>query len=351
MNRIVINGQFLARRLTGQERFALETVKELDKLVKKNSLELVVPTHVMKIPNLENIKVVKYGRLKGLLWEQVDLSRYVIKNDALSINLCSIMPILKPGIICIHDLAYKVNPQNYKTFKRKLSQNWHKLFYHLAWRYSPLIYTVSEFSKQQMQDVYHVSPERIHVIPNGWQHFELIKEDANVFTKWPMLKQRNYFFSAGSQAPSKNLQWIYNAAKSNPNEIFAVAGKFVPAGLKYENIDAKNVILLGYVTDEEMKALMKNCKAFIFPSYFEGFGIPPLEAMSVGAKVIVSNRSCLPEIYEKSAIYIDPDNANVSLEELLKIKTEPADAVLDKYSYKKTAKQIYEDLVHMCRDV
>lgn len=67
---------------------------------------------------------------------------------------------------------------------------------------------------------------------------------------------------------------------------------------------------------------MQKCKAFVFPSYYEGFGIPPLEALSCGTKIIVSNASCLPEIYADTAYYIDPDNPNVNLNELLSKKIE-----------------------------
>ena len=78
-----------------------------------------------------------------------------------------------------------------------------------------------------------------------------------------------------------------------------------------------NVIYLGFVSDEEMKTLMANCKAFIHPALYEGFGITPMEAMSVGAELIISNAACLPEIYGKSAHYIDPHNSDVDLDKLL----------------------------------
>lgn len=67
-----------------------------------------------------------------------------------------------------------------------------------------------------------------------------------------------------------------------------------------------------------MKALILNCEALIQPSFYEGFGIPPIEALSMGKKVIVAKASCLPEIYEGSAIYIDPNNSNVDLNLLMK---------------------------------
>ncbi|MDD3139587.1 MAG: glycosyltransferase family 1 protein [Lachnospiraceae bacterium] len=351
MKKIVINGQFLARRITGQERFALETVLELDKLIKKNSLELIVPTHVQNLPQLDNIKTVKFGSFKGSLWEQLDFSRYVVKNRALSLNLCSVMPIIEPGIICIHDLSYKVNPHYCKHVYGKISQIWHKLFFNLAWKFSPIIYTVSEYSKKQMIDIYNVKEDKIHVIANGWQHFKRIEEDDKIFEKWPRLEDKKFYFMVGSLSPNKNLEWIYGAAKNNTEAVFAVAGNVVAYGNRYSHDDSENVLLLGYVSDSEMKSLMSHCKAFIFPSFFEGFGIPPLEAMSVGAKVLVSNTSCLPEIYKDSAIYIDPYNFNVDLEKMLTIKTESADKILKKYDYKNSAISIYNDLLVFNRTI
>lgn len=86
-----------------------------------------------------------------------------------------------------------------------------------------------------------------------------------------------------------------------------------------------------------MKALMKNCKAFIHPAKYEGFGITPMEAMSVGAPIIISNAACLPEIYGNSAHYIDPDVSDVDLNFILSEKVEPSENVLDNYSWRKSA--------------
>ena len=347
MKKIVFNGQFLARRMTGQERFAYETIVELDKLVGKEKIELVIPPNAHNIPRLQNIKVVETGRLKGIIWEQISFGLYTLRNKALSLNLCSVMPIIKPGIICIHDLSYKVNPQYCKNLYGKLSQIWHKIFYHLAWKFSPIIYTVSNYSKQQMIDIYGVKSEKVHVIENGWQHFKTVTEDDGIFQKKTRLKKNEYFFMLGSLSPNKNLEWIYGVAEKNPNEIFAVAGNIVSYGDSYKDRNLQNVELLGFVSDEEVKALMKNCKAFIFPSKFEGFGIPPLEALSVGAKIIVSNASCLPEIYGNAAVYINPYDTDVDLNELLSKTTTGEKEVLEKYSFKHSAEKIYADLCEL----
>jgi glycosyltransferase involved in cell wall biosynthesis len=98
---------------------------------------------------------------------------------------------------------------------------------------------------------------------------------------------------------------------------------------------------LGYLDDAKVKALMEKCRAFILPSYYEGFGLTPLEALSCGAEIIIANAASLPEIYGKTAHYIDPFDTNIDLEKLLQEPVESPDGILEKYSYDTAAKQVY----------
>lgn len=347
---IAINGQFTARRVTGQERFAHEIITEIDKICKKGELELIVPKNAKNIPKLVNIPVIKYGKAKGSLWEQTFFAWYTIKNRVTSLNLCSIMPLLKPGIICIHDLSYKVNPQYFKTPYAKVSQWWHKIQYHFAWRFSPLIFTVSEYSKKQMVEIYHVKPEKIVVIGNGWEHFEKIEEDVTLLKRRHDLFERPYFFSLGSLAPNKNIQWILEVSKRNAEYNFLIAGNasLKAYGNDYKECDCKNVKFLGYLSDGEVKYLMRHCEAFLFPSFFEGFGIPPLEALSVGSKIVVANTTCLPEIFGTAAYYINPNDYEVNLKRLLEENLSDGKDVLEKYRFSRFAKIIYTITTKKC---
>lgn len=192
--------------------------------------------------------------------------------------------------------------------------------------------------------VFHVKDSKILVLGNGWQHVNRIKEDLSIFNKFPILIPYEYYFAASSLTPQKNFKWIIDVAKKNTNTIFAIAGKKEKLTNKFGAQIPDNLLFLGYITDGEMKALMRNCKAFIHPAFYEGFGIPPLEAMANGAKVIVSNTSSLPEIFQNSAYYINPYDTTVNLNNLIKKSIEPSSYVLNKYSWENEAKKLYNYL-------
>lgn len=344
MMSVAINGEFMVRTMTGQERFAYETVLCLDRIIEKDAAVLVVPEYTQRTIDLKNIRIVRYGRLKAQMWEQINFAYYIMKHRMVSLNLCTIFPLLKPGAVCIHDISYKVNPQYFRNLYGRLSAIWHRLHYWVAAKRASCLYTVSEFSREQICDVYGVSQDKIKVIYNGWQQFLQVGEDESIFDDYPELVKGQYYFAVGSLVPNKNFEWIVQMARKTPQARFAIAGKMMGYSEKNNMDKVDNVIMLGYVSDERMKSLMRNCKAFLFPSKFEGFGVPPLEALSVGAPCIVSNASCLPEIYGDSVHYIDPEKTDVDLEALLKQPVADSEAVLKKYDFAKTAEILARDI-------
>ena len=204
--------------------------------------------------------------------------------------------------------------------------------------------TVSNYSKARLAKFMNVPESRFHVISNAWQHYQRVEEDDSIFDKLPVGYQRGeYFMALSSLSPQKNFVWVKEVAKRNPNKKFLIVGRaegFTKLGAG--DLQESNLHFTGYLTDGEIKSLMKGCRAFIHPAVYEGFGIPPIEALSCGAELIVSTAACLPEVYGKSAHYIDPYNYEVDLDELLKEPIAPASEVLDKYSWAREAKKLLE---------
>ena len=199
------------------------------------------------------------------------------------------------------------------------------------------IVTVSEFSKKRIMNFFNVKSDRIKVIPNGWEHILHIKSDSDIYKKYDMLEKKEFFFTLGSLAKHKNHKFIIELANNNPDRVFVVGGGIDPeiwfSGSEHKN--THNLIFTGRLSDGEMKFLMEKCRAFIFPSLYEGFGIPPLEALACGTDVIVSDIEVHKEIFKNSVRYINPYDNNILLEDILSQKVEDSSSILDNNSWKR----------------
>ena len=296
---------------------------------------MAIPPEVNNFPKYNNIKIIKIGCLHNILWEHISFPRYVKKNKAISLNLCNVAPLINPGIVCIHDMKIKVHPEYFnKKFKI-----WYSILFLNQTKRAKKIITVSEFSKKEIVKYYNVSSSRIVVIPNAWQHYNKVDYDENTLVKYGLEKSK-FYFAMGSMDPNKNFKWIIKKAIENPNEMFVIAGAINKNVFSQKGLNlSDNIKLLGFIKDEEAKTLMRDCKAFLFPSIYEGFGIPPLEAMSAGCqKIIVSDTEVMHEIFNESVEYIDKNN---------KINPE-YDLILSKYSWTTSAqilKKICEEFL------
>ena len=338
----VINGKFLADRMQGIVRYACEITKSLDKCLDGDiEVTLLAPVNANDIPDLKNIKVETIGKHTGMVWEQTDLRKYLKKHkDVTCINFCNICPLfVQPGITTVHDIMYKVNPQDYKTFRNRLSRYWHMFQYWYATGHEKAITTVSNFSKGEIEKYYPRAKGKITVIPNGWQHVLEYKESPDWQERYPFLTPKEFFFSLSTLSRNKNGKWIIENAKYNPDCVYAIAGKYYETD-KFEI--PENVHMLGFIPDEDACALIKNCRAFIHPSLYEGFGLPPLEALALGAEVIASNVTSLPEVLGDSVHYIEPSKVKVDLQDILERPVLNSNAVLDKFNFAQSAKMLKE---------
>lgn len=335
-----IDGRQLCGQMGGVQRYISEMVYELDKIANPEMFEVLVPSSCDKDLGLKNIKVVKYGKLNDRIWEQIDLPFYIWKNKRMGIYLCSVVPILYPkGIAIVHDIMGKLFPDIIKSmgFSGKIFL----MNLRSAVKHSDYPATSSENTKRDMIREYGRKEEDISIFPCAWQHIQRVECDDSWMERYPDVKDKEYYFSLAANRKQKNFHWIEMMAHKNPNSVFLMAGT-VEEWQKTKEIKSDNIIQLGYISDGEIKSLMTHCKAFLFPSFYEGFGMPPMEALACGAKIIISNTSCLPDIYQDSAYYITPDDYDVDLDKLLSEEVAPPQKCLDRFGWDKSAKLLYD---------
>lgn len=331
----IINGRFLTQGITGVQRFAHEIIRELDNIVNPGEYKILAPKNIIhKELKYKNIEVEICGNLVGHLWEQLELPFYVRKNKGQLLNLCNTAPIINPGIVTIHDIQTRVHPE---FFNKKFAL-WYNLMNKFNIKNSKKIITVSEFSKDEIIKYYGVSSEKINVIYNGWQHMERIERDESILAKLK-IKTEEYILGVSSMNPNKNFKYILGLAKLHPEYKFLIVGKKNNDIFKDGSVEElKNLTWTGYVTDEELKSLYANAKAFVFPSFYEGFGIPPLEAIACGCKnIFVSNTSSLIEIYRDKVNYINPKKI-----EKIVFLDKSSKKLLKDYIWIKSANSVYE---------
>jgi glycosyltransferase involved in cell wall biosynthesis len=351
--KIAVSGRFLTRKLTGVDRYAIEIIRSLDKIAKPGEFEIVIPKDIDPVTklNLRNIKIIRFGkanilRTNTLFWEQFVFAFYVLKSQTIPLCLCNIAPLLRAnGYVTVHDIRFSVMPECFESRREKLVRIWHVMNCTFSKMFAKIIFTDSLESKKQLIQYYKIKPDKIVVTPCSYEHFTRETVDTDISAKFG-LKSGEYYFAMASVAVHKNFKWIAENAKLFPDKVFAIAGNIDKKQFSYgfELTETENLKFLGYVSDDDARTLMKNSKAFLFPTLYEGFGLPPLEALSVGAQIIVSDIPVMREIYGDSARYIDPFDYSTDLDEVLKMPVAPASQCLEKYSWDKSAQIIYDKI-------
>jgi glycosyltransferase involved in cell wall biosynthesis len=361
MKRIAVLGDTLAGgKIYGIQRFAYELLRQLDRMdLSGLEIELVVPEYAPEAESLagfKKIRVVRSGRIRNaFLWRQICFPLYAIRRRALTLDLTLGLPVLKCDIAGLYDCTYELFPEDFRTFREKMKRLSYLAKARLVSRRSKRLIVLSRTAGEQLKRCYRIPASKLRLVPCAWQHLKRIREDLSVLDEFELVRKdsgqvRPYYFTLGSVLPHKNLKWIAEAARQNPDSLFVVTGSLElsdyigSTGL----LELENVIVTGYLTDEKVKALMKHAAACIHPSLSEGFGIPPMEALSAGSRILLSDAGCLPEIYGGSAVYFDPRiYAPIRMEELMSREAGPAGDVLKKYSWRRSAlrlKKVLEEI-------
>ena len=355
MKKVIVTGFSIAasRHITGVQRVCRELLLRLDKLLENEPLEVEyvypedAPNAVISPDEFRNIKPVVLrpprhgGKYYQKIWSARRLNRYAKKCGGVGCCLAFEWPFGKRNISYIYDIRAAVTKFDSFSFRAKF-----KYYLKRCKRGCTLVLTDSDFQKHLICEYFGWHDEKVVTIYPGWEHLQNVVADERIFERYPQLKEHKFYYSLGSLAPHKNFRWVLEVAKRNPDQLFVIAGGKELSVWKDEVEDRSfpNVLFPGRVTDGESKALMQHCKAFLFPSKFEGFGIPPLEALACGARVACSDAACLPEVYGDSVRYFGADDYDVDLEDLLKGPVAPPDKVLAKCSWDSAAEKLLRAL-------
>ena len=297
---VYINGKFLSQKLSGVQRYAAEICKNLDSPITL----LAAADHQDESLYHVGKPLEVSGNKAGIPWEQFRLPAALrAKGNPLLISLCNAAPVLYTNkITCLHDIAFTLYPQ---YFSKKLVMYYRWLIPKVL-KNSRHIITVSEFSKSEISSYYHIDPANITVVPN-----------ASTFTAGGLLpaiaaQERPYFLFVGSLDPRKNLLTLLKAfrqAKRTDADLVIVGASHASFAANPEINTYRNdpsIKFAGYISDEELRVYYAGALALINPSFYEGFGLPVVEALAMNCPVLASSIDAFHEVGGTDIEYFNP---------------------------------------------
>jgi glycosyltransferase involved in cell wall biosynthesis len=326
---LFVNGKFTAQRGTGVQRVAHSLLMALDRgLASSAPAARVILLHPpgAAIPPLRHVepKVLGSRHVPLHAWEQGLLP--VAARAGLLLNLAGSAPWLARRQVClVHDAAVFDCPEAYSFAFR----HWYRmLFRHLPRRHATLL-TVSGFSRQRLAQHLGIAASSIGIVPNGGGHLDSVVANSAVLVRHG-LEPGRYFVAVGTSNPNKNLDRLTQAfgrlRSFDGVKLVIVGGSdtrvFASRRTRAEP-DMAGVVRTGILDDGSLKALYMNAIALAFPSLYEGFGLPPLEAMSCGCPVTASGAAAIPEVCGNAALYFDASSVEQMQAAMQRLMDEP----------------------------
>lgn len=319
---IVVNARFLTQDITGVQRFAVEISKILKKKL-SNKVLFVSHSGIIHHELAKELDVKIIGVNKSHLWEQFDLYFFLLRNkNPLLLSFGYTGPLLyKNQIVSIHDMAFKYYRE---TFSKSFAFTYNFIVPKIA-KKCLHIFTVSNSAKDEICKELNLSKNKITVIYNGLSDF--FKTDGIVPVE--KKKEKRYILTVSSHHPRKNykrlVQSFYNI-KDDSIHLYIV-GKVInhfTNDFQDDKLKQERISFLTNVSDIELKNYYKGAELFVFPSLYEGFGIPVIEAMNFNLPCVISEIPVFKEIGDESVIYVDPQSISSitkGIEKGLKLKS------------------------------
>lgn len=332
MKDIYINGKFLCQKVTGVQRVAIELTKALDNI---NDPELkfyiLAPSNIINKLELNNIDIIEVPGNAGYSWEQLKLPKYCKKHKVVDLlSFCNIAPIKFPGSCFVHDLAVIEAKEGYSWKQRFI----YKYINKKNIKKYKNIFTVSNTMKNHIESYYDVKD--VNVLYNGCEHLKKANE-----AKPELDVPEKYYLAVGSMNPNKNFASILRIAKNMPLDNFLIVGGSHKSFQEQKMEIPSNVKFVGYVSDNELTYLYSHAYAFLFPSKYEGFGIPPMEAITLGCKTVICNNiDVLHELYDGICDFEDFDKIDYLKPSYKTITESDIETLKERFSWYKSANEL-----------
>ncbi|AIR62964.1 glycosyl transferase family 1 [Cedecea neteri] len=300
---IYVNARFLTQRKTGVQQYALVLCRELTKHI--SDVCFVTPNcELIDDSWRQEFNIIQVGKCNGHLWEQIELPRY-LKSIGSPLLLCftGLSPFFyKNCYFTIHDMSLYAYPKWFRFLYRAV----YKINYFIQSKCARGIFTVSDFSKSEIEKYLAVSSEKITVLRNSVDWSMHFQSERN-----PAPERRNEILLVGTLEPRKNIEFVIDAfLKADISDYkLIVVGGIGTAFSKVNLSQHEKIIFCGYLSDQELQLKYKEASIFVYPSLYEGFGLPPLEAMQRGCPVMASDRTSIPEVCGDAAYYFNPEDA------------------------------------------
>lgn len=325
--RIVINGRFLTQKTWGVQRFAIETVHAIDTLLDtdayralKGRVEIIAPPQARDFP-LRNIPLRRAGYFSGYVWEQFELPLHA--SGRLLLNLCMLGPLLtRHQILVVHDATVRALPDN---FSPRFRAAYGFLIPRLCAR-ADLVVTVSEFSRQEIGKWYGADIGKIPICYEGGDHISATTADPTALDRFG-LRDKKFFLGVGVTSSNKNIEMVlaaFRQAKLGDTLLVLTGESSVSVHGRLTDVQSENVRKVGHVSDPDLRTLYEHALALTYPSRYEGFGLPPQEAMNCGCPVIISDQPALVEISGAAALQCGVDDVAALTRLMREVHSDPA---------------------------
>lgn len=354
MKRILINGAFVGRRMTGLQRYGWEIAS---RIVSRGEARVIyaaqAPAPDLPADSLAPISYPLYGRSMAL-WDWRLMLR--IQSDELLWSPGNIGPPIRNHVATIHDLSPLRNPE---WFSGGFVLKYRTLLPMVA-RKSPLVITGAETVKDELCERWPFLEGKVHAIHHGVS--QGIQESANHPLPEALIEktQGPYYVALGSIDPRKNLNYLLEAwsefqSTPRPERLLIVGGSST-AFRQAKLTIPPNCDLLGYVPDEQVAPLLKGARGLISPSLYEGFNLPPLEALSLGTPILLSDIPVHREVFGEWAHFFSLEDRSSLIallergEHAIPNQAALSDAFQNRYNWDVAADRIYQALCECAAD-